>query len=202
MTRPAHQAVPGTPRWQEQGVVLFEVMIAIVILAVGLLGLAKLQVSTRQLEMESYQRTQALILLQDMSNRLTANIAAGACYAITDLAGGAPYLGYGGGAPANCGIGTLTQQNAALNDLTQWHNLLSGASESDEGALAGAMVGARGCISLDVALDGYVITVAWQGLLESSAPAAGLSCAINLYGSEPRRRVVSAFVRIPRDSTI
>lgn len=183
------------PRRAEHGVVLLEVMIAIVILAVGLLGLAKLQASSRQMEMESYQRSQAVILLQDMVGRLSSNNKAAACYAITDPASGAPYLGNGAAAPANCGIGTAAQQQTALNDLNQWHQLLNGAAETDAGSQTGAMIGARGCIAFDAGANVYVVSVAWQGLLESSAPA-GLNCASGLYGSEPRRRAVSAVVRI------
>ena len=183
------------PRHAEHGVVLLEVMIAIVILAVGLLGLAKLQASSRQMEMESYQRSQAVILLQDMVGRLSSNNKAAACYAITDPASGAPYLGNGAAAPANCGIGTAAQQLTAISDLNQWHQLLNGAAETDAGNLTGAMIGARGCIAFDAGANIYVVSVAWQGLLESSAPA-GLNCAAGLYGSEPRRRAVSAVVRI------
>lgn len=183
------------PVRRERGVILLEVMIAIVILAVGLLGLAKLQASTRQIEMESYQRSQAVILLQDMVGRLSSNSKAAACYALTDPASGAPYLGSGGTLPANCGIGTVAQQTTALNDLTQWHQMLAGAAETDGEVQTGAMIGARGCIAFDAATNVYVVTVAWQGMLESSAPA-GLTCAAGLYGSEPRRRAVSAIVRI------
>lgn len=178
-----------------RGVVLLEVMISIVILAVGLLGLAKLQASTRQIEMESYQRAQAVILLQDMVGRLSANNKAAACYALTDAASGAPFLGYGGALPANCGIGTIAQQTTANNDLNQWHQMLAGAAETDGDVQIGAMIGARGCIAFDAATNVYVVTVAWQGLFESSAPP-GLTCAAGQYGSEPRRRAVSAVVRI------
>jgi type IV pilus assembly protein PilV len=187
---------PCRPRRAQRGVVLLEVMIAIVILAVGLLGLAKLQASTRQLEMESYQRAQAVILLQDMVGRLSSNNKAAACYAITDPASGAPYFGVDAAAPANCGIGTIVQQTTAMSDMTQWHDLLNGASETDNGAQTGAMIGARGCVSLiDPVANVYLVTVAWQGLLESSTPE-GLNCATGLYGSEPRRRAVSAIVRV------
>lgn len=193
MLSKSNQLMPGH---RERGVMLLEVMIAIVILAVGLLGLAKLQASTRQLEMESYQRAQAMILLQDIVNRFTANKAAAACYAITDLASGAPYFGYGAPAPANCAIGTIVQQTTALNDLTQWHALLNGASETTEdGVQAGAMIGARGCIAYDVAADVYVLSVVWQGLIESSAPP-GLNCATGEYGGESQRRAVSTIVRL------
>jgi len=57
------------------------------------------------------------------------------------------------------------------------------------------MIGARGCVAFDAIANVYVVSVAWQGLLESSAPP-GLNCGAGLYGSEPRRRAVSAVVRI------
>lgn len=178
------------------GHVLMEVLISIVILAVGLLGVAKLQASTRQLEMEAYQRAQAMILLQDMVSRLSANSKAAACYAFT-TGGDSPYVGNTGAPPAGCGFGTVTQSAKADADLAAWHQLLIGAAEIDGGANAGAMLGARGCVSYDAAADTYMVTVVWQGLVQTAAPSAGLSCANGLYGDESQRRAVSALVRIP-----
>jgi len=181
------------------GYVLLEVLISIIILAVGLLGVAKLQASTRQLEMESYQRAQAVILLQDMVARISANRASASCYAITDPAAGAPYLGTGAAAPTNCasGAGKALQQATAVADLAAWQALLVGSAEQDANSNTniGAMIGARGCVSYDAAADLYVVTVAWQGMVESAAPP-GLNCAANTYGTETQRRAVSAVVRI------
>ena len=56
------------------------------------------------------------------------------------------------------------------------------------------MIGARGCIAFDAASNNYVVTIAWQGLLQTSAPSAGLPCATGLYGNESQRRVVSAVI--------
>ncbi|HEY0563491.1 MAG TPA: prepilin-type N-terminal cleavage/methylation domain-containing protein, partial [Methylophilus sp.] len=52
--------------YKQQGSTLLEVLITIVILAIGLLGLAGLQSRLHVSEMESYQRAQALVLLNDM----------------------------------------------------------------------------------------------------------------------------------------
>ncbi len=179
------------------GYVLLEVLVSIVILAIGLLGVAKLQASTRQLETESYQRAQAVILLQDMVARMTANRKSVSCYAITADAG-APYYGNGGGAPASCasGAGTIDQQSRAVADMAEWHRLLLGAAETVNGDNAGAMIGARGCVQYDAANNLYVITVTWQGLFTTSAPA-GLTCGIGTYGDDAQRRAVSAVVHIP-----
>jgi type IV pilus assembly protein PilV len=69
--KPSGLRNPGHSR--ERGVGLIEVLISILVIAIGLLGLAALQGKAQKAELESYQRSQALILLQDMSNRLRAN---------------------------------------------------------------------------------------------------------------------------------
>jgi len=58
---------------RERGVGLIEVLISILVIAIGLLGLAALQGKAQKAELESYERSQALILLQDMASRLRAN---------------------------------------------------------------------------------------------------------------------------------
>ena len=56
----------ATPHSQ-RGTSLVEVLVTMVILAIGLLALAGLQARLHVLQIESYQRAQALILLQDMA---------------------------------------------------------------------------------------------------------------------------------------
>jgi len=182
------------------GYVMLEVLISMVILSIGLLGVAKLQASTRQLEMESYQRAQAVILLQDMVARLTANRYSASCYAITDPTSGTPYLGTGETPPTTCasGAGKTAQQDAAMADLAQWHNQLIGSSEKIGTDNVGAMVGARGCVTYDATNDLYVVTVTWQGLMKTAAPSDGLSCAKDTYGDDDQRRAVSAVVQLAK----
>ena len=49
---------------------MIEVLVTMVIIAFGLLGMAGLQMRMQTSEMESYQRSQALLLLNDMANRI------------------------------------------------------------------------------------------------------------------------------------
>lgn len=177
------------------GFTLIEVLVAIVVLAIGLLGLAKLQTSGRQYAMESYQRAQAVILLQDMVNRLNTNRRAASCYAVsTDAAAGSPWLGTGYSATPSCSIGTSVEQARAASDITQWDQMLKGASETNSGNNVGAIIGARGCIFYDAANDAYIVTLAWQGVVQTAAPA-GLNCGNDQYGNEAQRRAVSAIVK-------
>jgi type IV pilus assembly protein PilV len=68
------------PLHTQRGTTLLEVLITIVILAIGLLGLAGLQARLQSSEMEAYQRSQALILLNDMASRIATNRANAANY--------------------------------------------------------------------------------------------------------------------------
>lgn len=165
------------------GFSMIEVLVTIVILVVGLLGLAALQGRATTAEMESYQRSQALILLSDMVNRINANRK----FAMDYVNNSEPYGG--GTGKTNC-----AGSGVAL-DLCQWGNMLEGAAESNAGANIGAMIGARGCITYDDGTDAYTVSVAWQGLISTAAPAGNI-CAQGQYGDDTQRRVVSATLRI------
>lgn len=183
----------------QAGFSMIEVLVTLIILLTGLLGLAGLQAQGQRSELESYQRVHALILLQDMGDRINANRKVAACYALTtDAANGAPYLGVSATAAPACSSGTLEQQARATQDMQDWSALLAGAAEtSGGGGSVGAMVGARGCVSLiDAATQTYLVSVAWQGVGKTAAPPAGLGCAKGLYGDETQRRTVSITLRI------
>jgi Tfp pilus assembly protein PilV len=57
----------------ERGVVMLEALITIIILAFGILGLAPLMAAMQTAEVESCARSQALVLLDDMAERLSAH---------------------------------------------------------------------------------------------------------------------------------
>lgn len=178
------------------GVSLVEMLVTLVILMVGLLGVAGLMAQGQRAEMESYQRVQAIVILRDMVSRINANRKVAPCYSITDAATGAPYAGTGSTLAPACALGTAEENQTAIDDLDAWSDTLSGAGEVVAGNNTGAMVGARGCVSFDAPSQTYLVSVAWQGLGPTSPPAASLACGRNLYGDEARRRVVSLTVRL------
>ncbi len=223
----------SVPARAESGFSMIEVLVSLAILLVGLLGLAGLMAQSQRSEMESYQRTQALILLQDMADRINANRKAAICYPFTSataVSAAAPYLGTGSAlaapaipataCPASAIVAIYASMPAATattsaatvaQDLNAWHNELLGAAETlaPSNTNAGAMIGARGCITYDpsqqltdpvtlapVPGSGvYTISVAWQGMFDSYANTA-FPCGQNQYGPETRRRVVSLTLRI------
>jgi type IV pilus assembly protein PilV len=177
----------------QRGTSMIEVLVTIVILAFGLLGLVGLQTRLQVSEMEAYQRTQALILLEDMANRIASNRTAAASYVT------ASPLGTGMACPA-------TVATTADRDLGEWCNGLQGAGETKTSApttRVGAFVGGRGCVQ-SLGSGEYMVTVAWQGLTPMSAPPASVSCGVNSYNGgtgspctgDLCRRVLTTVVRI------
>ena len=61
-----------------RGVGLVEVMVALVVLSIGLLGVANLQLSGLRMTQEAYFHSQAAVLAQDIIDRMRANPAAAA----------------------------------------------------------------------------------------------------------------------------
>ena len=181
-------------RGRQAGTTMLEVLITLVILAFGMLGLAGLHIKIQTLEMEAYQRAQAILLLRDMVERVKANSSNTA-----DYVPAGPSTMYGTGYTATCPGATQAEK-----DICEWSNALQGAAESSSGTKVGAMIGARGCIQQITAPDPtagicqpgtYRVSVAWQGLFATSAPA--LSCGSGEYGtSEAIRRAISSDIVI------
>ena len=108
-------------RVHQRGVTLVEVLVTMVILAIGLLGLVGLQARLQVLQTEAYQRAQALMLLKDMAagSRTTATTRP-----TTSRRADAP-LGAGMTCPD-----ADTRTPTAAPTSAEWCNALQGASET------------------------------------------------------------------------
>jgi len=178
---------------RQRGTTMVEVLVTLIIVAIGLLGVVGLQARLQSSELESYQRSQAIVLLDDVASRISSNRHFAANYETT----AANPLGAGMACPVNGGLPTRQQI-----DTAEWCTALQGAAEVAAGTNSGAMIGARGCVET---LPGneYLITVAWQGVTPLTAPPASVACGANLYDGPPSstctadrcRRVVTTIVR-------
>jgi type IV pilus assembly protein PilV len=166
-----------------RGTSMLEVLITILILSVGMLGLAALQGKAHTSELESYQRAQALVLLQDIGSRMDGNIDNAASYVTK---------GEGTGI-SDAGDCTALGTRAAA-DLCEWSKALKGSSEAKGSTKQGAMIDGRGCVA-STATNVYLISVVWQGLGATIAPAT--TCGQGDYDSEASRRAVTMIWRFP-----
>lgn len=177
---------PQSPQRNQCGFTMLEVLITIVILVFGLLGVAGLQARMQIAEVEAYQRTQAMVLLQDMVDRINANRKNAMSYVTA----------------SPLGTGSAAQSCAALTganfDLCTWNNALLGSAEISSGSQKiGAMIGARGCVTNTAASmpREFVVAVVWQGIAPTVAPAA-TACGQGSYGNDAMRRALVANVMI------
>ena len=175
---------------RQGGVSLVEVLVALVILAVGLLSLVVLQGRIQVLQMESYQRAQALVLLNDMAARVALNRVNALDYVTVDPVG----------VGMTCPGASANRQEA---DIAEWCESLQGAAELIGTNQVGAMVGGRGCVE-DIGNGEFLVTVAWQGLAPISAPPTSVTCGEGEYDGPTGhpcqddlcRRAVTTVVRI------
>jgi type IV pilus assembly protein PilV len=139
----------GAVSSQERGFSLLEVMIALLVLSIGLLGIAGLQVFSLKYNHQSYERTQATLLINEIVDRMRANPAAvqSGLYDNVPLANAyGTYIGFGS-CPTTCSSTDLFNY-----DVYEWKKRMQ-----DPGMLASG----QGGVALDPATGLYVITVSW-----------------------------------------
>lgn len=148
-TSEVHASIPArarltdaaSGRYLAAGFTLIEVLVALLVLSIGLLGLAALQSATLQFNHSAYLRSQATNLAYDMIDRMRANRQA--------ALNGAYDGGFASPAPA-CGSVVAASTTVADVDIAAWRNALACALPSGTG-------------SVDVAADGVTtVRVRWD----------------------------------------
>ena len=135
----------GLRDYRQSGFTLVEVLVALVVMAVGMLGIAGLYVEGLRAGRTAIYRTTAVTLAADMADRIRANPGAAASYAGTGP-GSAGFACVNG--PADCSATEMAQ-----DDWFRWLQDLNGRLPA--GATA----------TIDVAnlapMTEYTITVSW-----------------------------------------
>lgn len=105
---------------KQNGFSLIEVLVTLVIISLGLLGIAGVIVNGLKNNQSSYARTQASVLANDIIDRMRANrtTAETSPYAYNLALGASP-----------------TGSGVVLNDLTQWRASLASAMPSGTGSV-------------------------------------------------------------------
>lgn len=101
----------------QYGFTLLEVLVAIVVLSLGLLGLAGLQASSLRNNQTAYYRGIATQQAYDMADRIRANLAGVRAGNYSNLVAGLP-----AGNP-DCFAAVCTAANIAVSDHRQWNTV-------------------------------------------------------------------------------
>jgi len=127
----------------QSGVTLIEALVTLLVLAVGALGIASMQLAGLKYTSGSYARTQAVILADDMANRLKANRNFALNFNNGLPAGPSPYAVINTfNAPTPAGVNclgnstqTCTPQQLANYDIVTWRNELARVLPSGRGSI-------------------------------------------------------------------
>lgn len=140
-----------------RGFTLIEVLVALLVLSIGLLGLAALQNTALQFNTDSYQRTQATLLVYDILDRMRANSSAVSTgnYDVPTSADANSKFS----SSIDCsGASSCTAANLATYDLRTWYE----KQRELQGVAPGNPPTNPGTISRDAGTTRVTITIRWM----------------------------------------
>ncbi|MGB5438454.1 MAG: type IV pilus modification protein PilV [Gammaproteobacteria bacterium] len=143
----------SSTRRRSRGFTLLEVLITLLVISIGLLGLAGLQISGMRANQMGFMRSQAILAAYDMADRMRANPAAAAA---------GNYDGNPSAATVDCvgASNACTSAEMASYDKDAWLDILT------------LLPGGAGEV-VDDGSDNYTITVRWD---EERSGATGTDC--------------------------
>jgi type IV pilus modification protein PilV len=139
-----------------RGAGLIELLVALAVLSIGLLGVAHLLVHSMRASHSALLRTQAVNLVADMADRIRANPRGAAAYDCAGYATGAAPRGCAAvdpvTAPANC-----TSAELAEDDLARWQEVARAALPLADRPCAADVRHEAGAV-----VDRFRVSLAWE----------------------------------------
>ncbi|MFL0808788.1 MAG: type IV pilus modification protein PilV [Agarilytica sp.] len=174
----------------QKGAGLIEVLIAFLLLSIGGVGLASMQIKAKRMSYEAVQRSVATSLARDIIERMRNNPSSLASYVTNNLGNSS----ISAEPSPNCIDVACSNAQLAAHDLWEWERSLDGASEqievSGNSVFAGGLDTPRACITNT---NGQVaVAIVWKGYQEMTNPTNS-TCGegLGLYGTnEAERQVV------------
>lgn len=131
----------------QSGLGMIEILVALLILSIGLLGLAAMQITSTKMTGLSQQKTQARILAEDMVERVRAN-----------LSNPGDYDDVGVDSSDSCAKDfTPPGSNVANNDAAEWTN-----------SVRCLLANGQGDVDVDTGNRQVIITMEWDARMDAS----------------------------------
>lgn len=182
------------PMIRQAGFSLLELLVSLVVFSVGLLGIAGLQMMSKQAGFEGIQRTLASQVANGLLEDMRTNGSGISIYTAANDLGGGSLSGLPVSSCRNPDT-PCTPAQKSVHDLAYWEQLVDGDRE------IGAEGAAGGVLDPTVCIDGpaggvagvYSVSVAWRGSAELSNPELSqCGAGSGKYGDGDRyRRVIT-----------
>lgn len=177
---------------RHHGVSMIEVLIAMLLVAIGTLAIVALQLSSKRSNMDAAQRSLAAQIGYGFMERIRGNNTAEGLAAYQTAAGTDP--GFGGGQQAtpvtNCGAGVdCGAAELAAYDAWQFEQELDGAGEQIGGSNVGGLINPVACLSATPpggVSATFTLTIVWRGtgaLPNNTAVTCGQGLPGDPYGA-------------------
>jgi type IV pilus assembly protein PilV len=159
----------------QRGFTLIELVITLVVVAIGLLGVAAVQVRASNFQKGSFDRKAAAIATLSIAERMRANPAGyrAGQYVMTWAVGSQP------NAASACSAALCTPTEVSARDVAQWQSSLA------------AQIGVVGAVITAPTSDDVIVSIAW---LEPSASSATTSTPDDLDTSCSNPAIPGGFV--------
>jgi len=140
---------------RQSGFSMVEVLVALVVLSIGLLGIAALYLNSLQSGRTAIYRTQAINLAADLADRIRMNRTAQASYGAAFADDPDPV--------ADCdGTGGCSDADLATTDIANWKDEIANQLPGGQGQVAVTLPAAAG------EPTNYVVTVQWTEINEAA----------------------------------
>ncbi|WP_321528892.1 type IV pilus modification protein PilV [Sedimenticola selenatireducens] len=135
---------------KQNGFTLVEILVAVLVLSLGLLGVAGMQVMSVKNSNSAYQRAQATQLSYDIIDRMRANRDE------AEKTGSGYVVAFGGSYSASsaCETGNCSPASMATYDIANWKT-----------TLAATLPGGDGSVAINTASKMVTINIRWDDLL-------------------------------------
>lgn len=130
----------------QRGASLVEVMVALFVLAIGLLGMLALQTKSMQFNQSAYSYSQAVFLASDLAERIRTNPAQAVSYIVADDAA-VPEFSCSD-IDANC-----SAEEIVVHDLFHWKENIDKALPLGEGSVENVNLDGRDFLRITVSFD-------------------------------------------------
>ena len=172
------------------GIGMIEVLVTILIVGIGMLAVARMQIISMQANHEAFQRSLAVQLGNDIIDKIRAVSSFNIAGYDAQVLGGNTITAE---PTPNCtGVVTsCTMNQKIVHDLWEWEQLLDGSNELSAGVNSGGLINANGCIN--VSNNHIEVIIAWDGFsnaVKSTAVTAASNCgSLGATALQKRRQI-------------